>query len=57
MSEASSSKRPLKKFSGGYGKYCGIPGCKSATKDSNMEYSMFQIPSKDPDRSRWIKAI
>jgi len=22
-----------------------------------LEYSMFQIPSKDPDRSRWIKAI
>lgn len=56
----SSKKRPLKNFSGGYGKYCCIPGCKSATKDFNMDntgISLFQIPSTEPHRTTWIKAI
>ena len=56
----SSKKRPHKNLSGGYGKYCCIPGCKSATKDSNMNntgISLFQIPSTEPHRSTWIRAI
>ena len=30
----SNKSRPAKNLSGGHGKYCCIPGCKSSTKDS-----------------------
>ena len=56
----SSKKRPPKNYLGGYVKYCCIPGCKSATKDFNMEntgISLFQIPSTEPHRTTWIRAI
>ena len=42
----SSRKRPEKNISGGFGKYCCVPGCKSATKNSNKQNTgigMFSI--------------
>ena len=56
----SSKTRPLKNQSGGYGGYCCIPCCKSAFYDSNRQktgISLFQVPSKDPQRKQWIKII
>ena len=52
--------RPNKAGSSGHGKYCCIPGCKSAVQDSNWKstgISLFKVPSKQPDRSKWIKII
>lgn len=56
----SNSSRPDKNLSGGYGKYCCIPGCKSSTKDSlrqNTGISLFQIPNKEPEKTNWIKIL
>lgn len=56
----SDKTRPSKNVSGGYGKYCCIPGCKSAAEDSNRKktgISLFKIPAKEPDRSNWIRVI
>lgn len=33
----SKSKRPLKNFSGGFGKYCCVPDCKSAAINSDRK--------------------
>lgn len=44
----------------GYGKYCCVPECKSATKDSlkqNTDILLFQIPNRELDKTNWIKAL
>ncbi|XP_066936169.1 uncharacterized protein [Clytia hemisphaerica] len=50
----SKKTRPAKNLSGGHGKYCCIPGCKSATADSKgnkTNISLFKI------RQDWVATI
>ena len=56
----SGKTRPKQNLSGGFGKYCSIPDCKSACYDSKREktgISLFQLPSKEPERSEWLKVF
>ena len=52
--------QPKKNSSGGFGDYCCIPNCKSDFYDSRREksgISLFQLPSNDYERKKWIKII
>ena len=58
--QPSSSKSKPKNLSGGHGKYCCIPGCNSAWGNSERKstgISLFQVPSKEPDRAKWINVL
>ena len=55
-----SKTQPTKNSSGGFGNYCCIPNCKSAFYNSRREktgITLFQLPSKDNERKKWIKII
>ena len=41
------------------GKYCCIPECKNSSRNEGQQtgISLFQIPTKEPDRTRWIKIL
>ena len=56
----SNKTRPVKNLSVGSGKFCCVPDCKSSTTSSTGEktgISLFQIPTKEPDKTNWIKAL
>lgn len=55
-----SQSRPNKAGASGHGKYCCIPGCRSAAQDSNYKstgITLFKVPVKEPDRSNWMRII
>ena len=41
------------------GKYCCVPECKNSSRKDGKQTgkSFFQIPSKEPDRTKWIKVL
>ena len=60
MYASSSKQRPSKNYSGGYGDYCCIPGCKSAFYDSNREktgIALFKLPKETNLQKKRLKEI
>ena len=56
----SSKKRPQKNYRGGFGDYCGIPGCKSVFYDANRVktgIALFKLPKDPALRKKWLQVI
>ena len=59
MASEESEKPSCSKTVAASGKYCCVPECKNSSRKDGKQTgkSFFQIPSKGPDRTKWIKVL